>query len=490
MLKSLDILIGLSVVMLIVSMAVTLLNQLILNLLASRSRNLKAGLADLLEVLDMGMSRAHAEAVAGKTLSHPLIGGKFQPWLPRWLKSLLQVYKFGDVIHREDFINLLLYLGASYQNLSKAMEKLADMLPTASAANHDEITGLLTALHRELLKCPVIRDDKRVSSLGKLIAAEQGKPELSPKIIACFNQIKASMAPYRSLVEVLDNNGIKNIESTVRSVQVLALQFEKSNPELAHDVRQANALLHEASSEFLAKINQNFDQVMDRVSARFTGTTRTVSVISAVIVAVALQLDTVYVINRLAVDDALRASLVQTAKNIDEDEADDYGAVLTKYQQAEQAKQQRDLAEQAWKQAVEAKAEDVEAKRQAFEAANNAARDKEKQAEKANVEVVMDAYLTNSGIVNFPKSFKEWCDNWHRASIPGIMISILLLSLGAPFWYKALGRLLQLRSLLAQKDDEQKGVRQSNQTSGAAAPGGASQINPLQGEKGDLNAVG
>ncbi|WP_054763342.1 hypothetical protein [Methylomonas koyamae] len=52
MLKSLDILLGLSVVMLIASMAVTLISQAILNLLASRGRNLHHGLADLLELLD------------------------------------------------------------------------------------------------------------------------------------------------------------------------------------------------------------------------------------------------------------------------------------------------------------------------------------------------------------------------------------------------------------------------------------------------------
>ena len=38
----------------------------------------------------------------------------------------------------------------------------------------------------------------------------------------------------------------------------------------------------------------------------------------------------------------------------------------------------------------------------------------------------------------------------------------LLLSLGAPFWYNALGRLLQLRSVLAAKDDDQRNARQSS----------------------------
>ena len=46
----------------------------------------------------------------------------------------------------------------------------------------------------------------------------------------------------------------------------------------------------------------------------------------------------------------------------------------------------------------------------------------------------------------------------------GVMITALLLSLGAPFWYGALGKLLQLRSVLAVKDDAQRLERQSSES--------------------------
>ena len=45
----------------------------------------------------------------------------------------------------------------------------------------------------------------------------------------------------------------------------------------------------------------------------------------------------------------------------------------------------------------------------------------------------------------------------------GVLITALLLSLGAPFWYGALGKLLQLRSVLAVKDDAQRLDRQLNE---------------------------
>jgi hypothetical protein len=49
-----------------------------------------------------------------------------------------------------------------------------------------------------------------------------------------------------------------------------------------------------------------------------------------------------------------------------------------------------------------------------------------------------------------------------------VVLSILLLSLGGPFWYGALNRLLQLRSVLAQKDDAERLIRQTTQVPTAA----------------------
>ena len=57
-----------------------------------------------------------------------------------------------------------------------------------------------------------------------------------------------------------------------------------------------------------------------------------------------------------------------------------------------------------------------------------------------------------------------------------MLITALLLSLGAPFWYGALGKLLQLRSALAVKDDAQRLERQLSEPSAktsAESPGRA-----------------
>jgi hypothetical protein len=50
----------------------------------------------------------------------------------------------------------------------------------------------------------------------------------------------------------------------------------------------------------------------------------------------------------------------------------------------------------------------------------------------------------------------------------GVVLSALLLSLGAPFWYNALKNLVRLRSIVAGKDDEQRQARQGPQAPPAA----------------------
>ena len=76
-----------------------------------------------------------------------------------------------------------------------------------------------------------------------------------------------------------------------------------------------------------------------------------------------------------------------------------------------------------------------------------------------------------------------------------MFVAAVLLSLGAPFWYKALATLLQLRSLAAQKDDAQRAARSTTpetaaQASDAAQTGSSQMPEWLRGEQGDPALVG
>jgi hypothetical protein len=74
--------------------------------------------------------------------------------------------------------------------------------------------------------------------------------------------------------------------------------------------------------------------------------------------------------------------------------------------------------------------------------------------------------------------------------LPGILLSALLLSLGAPFWYGRLQDLLKLRSSAAQNDAVQRCIRQTNQTPAVVGPPAAVVSVAMAGEQGDPNAVG
>jgi hypothetical protein len=322
MLKSIDALLGFSLVMLVASMSVTVLTGIWTALVNTRGVHLRDGLASLLRQIDPQFSAGDAKTVMDHVLTHPLIaeGGRL-----------------GSLVHREEFTRLLLEL-AGGEGQNKLPERLRQ--------------GLAAAL--------------RVS-------------------------------------------GIADPGAALGKIRDLALSFEISNPLLAASARHDLAILHAAPSDFVAKINGWFDATIDRISARFTFTTRRIALANALLLAVAIQLDTVALIDRLCADNALRGTLVQQA-----------AAKAT---------------------LPAASLQDIER-------------------------------LASPSLFPAPASLAEWRTRWTWAKLPGIALSVLLLSLGAPFWFEALKDLLRFRSAITLKDDGQRERRESTPGSTLApAPG-------------------
>src|SRR5262245_54636493 len=190
MLKSIDVLIGFTVIMLALSMAVTVVTQFITSAVNTRGRHLKRGLADMLGQLSPELKGAVGAAVAKTILTHPLVSGASS--------------RLGSIVHREEFTKLLMQLA-------------------------DDTAHPLEDTAREALK--------------KALAA----------------------------------NGVSDPAATLRNVRAMVLELEASNPQLAANARNSIALLQEARSELVAKINNWFDQTMDRTSQRFTSTTRAIT---------------------------------------------------------------------------------------------------------------------------------------------------------------------------------------------------------------------
>jgi hypothetical protein len=215
----------------------------------------------------------------------------------------------------------------------------------------------------------------------------------------------------KRLMALLEKNGVADPKAVLDNARLLALELEIDKPELAANVRHSMALLQAAKGQFVAKINTWFDQTIDRVGERFTLSTRIITVSCSLAVACAIQLDTIQLINRLSIDTELRNSLVKQAMEVGERVKD---APDTLHQLSGQDK------------------EDIK-------------------------------QLLHLGIINIPKSFDDWQKNWSSVSPFGIAFTVMLLSLGAPFWYNALKNLLKLRSTLASRDDEQRKDRQTTQ---------------------------
>jgi hypothetical protein len=224
----------------------------------------------------------------------------------------------------------------------------------------------------------------------------------------------------QQLVKALQDSGIDDPAAALQRVSEVLLELETSRPELATSVRQSMALLDGAKSAFVARVNAWFDQTIDRVSDRFTFTTRDVTFVMGMLLAFAVQLDTPLLVNRLATDPQLRASMVQQSVAID-------------LQQHEFDKIPSEMRNRLF--------------------------DK----------------LSSADLVSVPASFAEWRANWSGSGLHlnpvGVLLSAVLLSFGAPFWFNALKNLLQLRSILAQKDDEQRAQRQNPDSSGGSTPG-------------------
>jgi hypothetical protein len=409
MLKTLDILIGVATVMLLFSMAVTIVTQFVANLMQSRGKNLLQGLTGLLKQIDPNLPAEAANKIADTLLKHPLVAEANG--------------KLGEVIHREEFTTLLMGLAAG-----------------EGAATLDAVTK-------------------------------------------------------KALEDLLAKNGVADPAGTLKNIRAASLVLEASNPELANDVRHGMAILQEASSQFVAKVHGWFDQTIDRVSARFTVTARIITFIAALIVAVTVQLDTFALVNRLSVDQQFRDAVTKGAQKVVDEAQKASGNSGAKPAPSTSATSTAGAAD------ANAPAGSPTATPTATATPSNATATGNTipptpATGLATSDVQKEYYnlLSTAGLITLPTDWQTWLDKWTLAKVPGILLSALLLSLGAPFWYARLQDLLKLRSTVAQNDAIQRQTRQTTQTppQGDDSSGAATTIVRVAavGEQGDPNAVG
>jgi DNA repair exonuclease SbcCD ATPase subunit len=152
-------------------------------------------------------------------------------------------------------------------------------------------------------------------------------------------------------------------------------------------------------------------------------------------VAALLPLDSLDLIKRLSVDDKLRKNLVQRAE-----------AYQTEKEKLESQKTATPDSKVAEKQTLDDRLKKLDA---GLDQTN--ARIDEFREGTLGITTPLD---TPGGPAKKPNL------EWYTKHVPGLLLSWVLLSLGAPFWYDALKDSLKLRSVLAAKDDKDKDERQ------------------------------
>lgn len=437
--KTLDILIGFSLVMLIVSMAVTMLTELIGSALFNlRGRALRVGIAQLLTLLDRGLNRDDAAALANHILRNPLIG---QP------PVAVPGYGLATVIHREELVGLILDFAADGD---------------AEKANDHEVSG-----------------EQRLR-----------------------NKLRKSLA----------DNGIPHPETIIVQIRNKVLEIEKDHPEMSRSARLNLAILEFGQqTAFLSKLNSWFDQTIDRVSEAFTTRIRIVTTLVAIMVALFLHLDSLALMNRLSVDDALRdrlvASAVQRVEQQEQQEARERqtppaGSTPSTQASAVTPRSAAPAHAPAALSTPPANAPatpaalstppanapatpPTAAPRPAGSANCRAAAMADRQMSEdicRRVAAIREAGvddLEQFGLIDFPRSLDEWVSRWSirdgggdqpgarqlavLMQLFGILLTAALLSLGAPFWYSTLRDLVKLRPLIARREEVDRTERETTQ---------------------------
>ncbi len=449
MLQSLDVLVGFATIMLLFSMIVTALTQYITVMINSRGRQLRNGIMQLMQQLhpDFAEDSDFAKKIADTVLQHPLISRS------SWFGKIAPGLKLGTVIQREELTRLLMDL-ASGQGAAKL-----DSAPASAGAVPVSV--------------PVVVAAGGGTAAG-LAAVSPAVPQTGPITLR--------------LRKVLADLGISDPGATLDQVRAITLKLEQTAPELSNSARGTFAMLQAAESKFVARVDNWFDSCMDRVSEEFTQHARIVTACVAVFLAFCVQLDSIALVGRLSVDKGLRDKVVESAARVARAYETTTPPVVTPTPAPAAS-------------ANSAGAPGIGTGQQTGTTPASQSNPDLKEAQRQYY-----ALLSARGLIMLPwvNGWKSWWEQLRTLTpVPGILLTAVFLSLGAPFWYDALKNLLRFRSLLTQKDDVQRTERQTTQqlSGNAAAPpaanlpaplatGTRAAVVPFTGEAGDLKAVG
>jgi len=265
-----------------------------------------------------------------------------------------------------------------------------------------------------------------------------------------------------------------------RAQEDLAAEFSKLFPAQASKMATTFALVEGKTRKFGSEMTAWFEMIMSRTTDRFVTQTRYSTMFFALVLSLGLQIDTLEIIKTLSTDTELRASLLQNAsqtmsraeailsresiavaalKSIQQDVDDLKSTEVPELVTREQGT--------AWLDQELADSSEIEQVRERYlEAFDQLAA--ERLGSLGTQILGLRSDLEESRLVFIPNSWSAYRNRWENFGehVTGVLLSLLLLSLGAPFWFNALKTLSSLRPLLAGTvDPSNRGGNQSTAAS-------------------------
>ncbi len=222
-------------------------------------------------------------------------------------------------------------------------------------------------------------------------------------------------------------------------------------------------------------INKWFDTVMDRTTERFVASSRWITIAVSLVICAVLQVDALSIYDQVSTDKRLRDSLVASAADTLKKAAEVTAnaelplgtAAIEAMQQDEELKENipelaklnpvdlklvtKQLGED-WirEQISDGEAEDklVEAYKKEF---SKLADKRLKILRNVSMDITSQMKESELELFDYSFNFTNYL-NWRHAI--GTVCAMLLLSLGAPFWFNALKTMSNLRPILARKVDQ------------------------------------
>jgi hypothetical protein len=456
MLDSLDTLVAFVLIMLVVSLLITIAVQMVSAALNLRGLNLAQGLKRTFTVIDPESDQN------AKDLANFILKGRFlsDSFLPDW--GIFKPWRHATAIRPEEIFDAIQRIAIGKEPVDERLWKDIQSKPT-------KLKGLRTAWPTE----PVAKETLgfRENARGLLVAL--GVPEETIDKAA-----QAIGATQRSTKE-LTNDVLKVLPEAAgtkvqRSLNTVTARLNTSAQAVATQIVSGTTAIDAAYQRF-----ESWTCIcQERAQQWFTMHTRILTIIFAIIAAFALQLDTVEIFKLVSSNRAVREKLVAQSAAIASQAEKTLGDSRTVLQSGYDAwlgsldasvkaavesasikieptytrKLTVDIEKALTNAKIEKNARDAALK--SFDAAvNKSVTDFLNASGDQYAKVKAD--FDDTGFALFPKdsSFwrgSRWSNGWSWTHIMGVLFSVGLLSLGAPFWYNALKNLTSLRSIVAQ----------------------------------------